>query len=155
MGVGTRFTRRRKYSMAYEELEQFLGRGDERAVYLLSFKNIAGLVVGGIVGQQLGGLLVAPGLPTTAVALLGAVVGLILTVQYQGLVLGRRLLIAARFYLGRAVRADVIDAGSGAVPVVAEPALLRMRRADGTPLVVQRRVGARDGAGDGAGRAAR
>lgn len=135
--------------MAYEELEQFLGRGDERAVYLFSFKNIAGLVMGGMLGQQLGGLVLAPGLATTGVAVAGAVLGLVLTVQYQGLIVGRRLLIAVRFYLGRALQARVIDAGSGDTPLVGAPPLLQLRRADGTPLLAQRRAGApTDGNGD-------
>jgi|GEM_PF-5665636 len=128
--------------MAYHELEQFLGRGEEKAVWIFSFKNLAGLIVGGIIAQRLAVLLLEPGLLTALIATLGAVVGVTLTMQRHGVILGRRLLIRLRFYVFRSTKPRVIDAALCYTHVEEREQPVRMRTVDGTPVVHQRTAGA-------------
>ena len=122
--------------MAYSELEQFLGRGEEKAVWLLSMKNIGGLILGGILGQRLGAVLCGAGIGVLLCMLLGAVLGMAVTFQYHGLLIGRRLTMRVRFYLRRAVRPQEIDADT--IFLVVEPHELPIRvfHHDGTPVLV-------------------
>lgn len=124
--------------MPYQELEQFLGRGEEKAVWVLSYKNILGLVLGGLVGQRLGLVAGGQGLAPVLVGCAGALIGVLLTMQLHGIVVGRRLLIRLRFYLGRAVRPRVIDAALCYTAAAPPAPLLQLRTMDGTPLVEQR-----------------
>src|SRR5688500_2315511 len=94
----------------YSELEQFLHRGEEKAVWLLSMKNIIGLILGGVVGHRLGAVLVGAGFGVLLGMILGAIVGIALTFQYHGLLIARRLVMRLRFYLRRALRPHAIDA---------------------------------------------
>src|SRR4051794_34945654 len=87
--------------MAYMELEQFLGRGNEKVFWVLSLKDIGGLALGGFVGQHLGSALVGTGIGVILLTLLGAACGLGLMLHYHGLVVGRRLLILGRYLLRR------------------------------------------------------
>jgi hypothetical protein len=122
--------------MAYTHLEQFIGRGEEKAIWVLSMKNIGGLIGGGLIGHRLGSLLVGDGLGVLLCAVLGALLGIALTFQFHGLLILRRLLIRARFYLWRAVRPCTVDAE--AIFAVVEPtdSPIRVALRDGTPLIV-------------------
>jgi hypothetical protein len=124
----------------YHELEQFLGRGEEKAVWLLSVKNIGGLIGGGILGQRLGTALFGSGALVLLCTVLGAVLGITLTFQHHGLLILRRLVIRARFYLQRAIRPRVVDA-EAIFPVVTRPdVVIRVERPDGTPVIVPERI---------------
>src|SRR5215216_345379 len=95
--------------MAYMELEQFLGRGNEKVFWVLSLKDMGGLALGGFVGQRLGAALVGAGGALILMTLLGAAVGLGLMLQYHGLVVGRRLVLLARYLLRRLRGRSTID----------------------------------------------
>ena len=126
--------------MSYTELEQFLGRGEEKAVWLLSVKNIGGLIGGGILGQRLGTVLFGSGALVLLCTVLGALLGITFTFQHHGLLILRRLLIRARFYLQRAIRPRVIDA-EGIFPVRTRQATpIRVTRHDGTPVILPERT---------------
>jgi hypothetical protein len=122
--------------MPYTELEQFLGRGEEKAVWLFSFKNIGGLIGGGLVGHRLGSLLFGEGTPVLLCALVGAALGIALTFQHHGLLILRRLLIRARFYLHRAIRPRTVDAETIFTVVAQREHPIRITRQDGTPVLV-------------------
>ncbi len=107
--------------MSYTELEHFLSKGEEKFFWVLSLKNIAGLAVGTFAGQRLGALLWGHGLLAVATTLGCMALGVVLTLQYHGLLIARRLVIALRFSLRR-LRALEFDGtawlGEDAVPVV-------------------------------------
>jgi len=95
-----------------KELEQFLGRGNERAFWIFTYKNAGGAVLGGFFGSRLGQAM-GGGAPTFILGLLGVILGLVFTLDRRGLMWARRWGIVARFYLMRAIsKADqnVIDA---------------------------------------------
>lgn len=121
----------------YKELEQFLHRGEEKAVWLLSMKNMIGLILGGVVGHRLGTVLVGAGVGVLLCMVLGAMVGIGLTFQYHGLLIARRLVMRLRFYLRRAVRPQAIDAEAiFAVGAVQEAVPIQVFLHDGTPVLV-------------------
>ena len=122
--------------MGYTELEQFLGRGEEKVAWVLSMKNMGGLFGGGLVGHRLGSLLFGEGVAVLLCTLLGAVLGMTLTFQYHGLLILRRLVIRLRFYLQRAIAPRTVDAE--AIFVVAERRAIPIQVSthDGTPLIV-------------------
>lgn len=122
--------------MAYTELEQFLGRGEEKAVWLLSMKNIGGLILGGLLGQRLGTVLFGAGVGVLLCTLLGAGLGMALTFQYHGLLILRRLVIRLRFYLRRAVAPRTVDAEAIFTVVEQHELPIRVFHHDGTPVLV-------------------
>jgi hypothetical protein len=122
--------------MAYTELEQFLGRGEEKVAWLLSMKNMGGLLGGGLVGHRLGSLLFGDGVPVLLCTLLGAVLGMTLTFQYHGLLIVRRLLIRVRFYLRRAVAPRTVDAEGFFHVVERREIPIQVSAHDGTPIIV-------------------
>lgn len=122
--------------MAYTELEQFLGRGEEKAVWLLSMKNIGGLILGGLLGQRLGTVLFGAGVGVLLCTLLGAGLGMALTFQYHGLLILRRLVIRLRFYLRRAVAPRTVDAEAIFTVDAVQEVPIRVFHHDGTPVLV-------------------
>src|SRR4051794_20721421 len=133
--------------MAYMELEQFLGRGNEKVFWVLSLKDIGGLALGGFVGQQLGSALVGTGIGVILLTLLGAACGLGLMLHYHGLVVGRRLVILGRYLLrrwtGRVTIAGVTDTMADDDPARREShhGQIRVRRqVDGRPIFGPRRT---------------
>ena len=123
--------------MAYTELEQFLGRGEEKVFWILSLKSIGGLAVGGFLGQRLGLLLFGHGLGAMGTTLALAGLGLVLMLQYRGLIVARRLVIRGAWYV-RAIHPVVIDGthfdGTASDVVVGQPGLnerVRVRGAAG------------------------
>jgi len=126
--------------MSYYELEQFLGRGEEKAIWLLSLKNMGGLIIGGILGQRLGTILVGEGSLVLLCTILGAVLGITLTFQYHGLMILRRLGIRARFYVQRALRPRVIDAEAIFAALEQQTYPIRIERLDGTPVIMPERT---------------
>ncbi len=117
--------------MPYQELEQFIdSTGEEKAIWLLSYKNIMGLVAGAFLGQRLGAALFGPGLGGIAATLLCAAVGVALTLQVHGILFARRLVIRAHFYLRRAIRPRVVDGTRYAQVVEEREERVRVRRRD-------------------------
>lgn len=86
------------------ELEQFLGRGNERVWWILSMKNIGGGVIGAMTLNQVGQLLGGGG-TMIALSVIGLLLGLWMTWNRRGLIRLRRWLVAARFLLARAIHA--------------------------------------------------
>jgi hypothetical protein len=85
------------------ELEQFLGRGNEKAFWIFTYKNAGGAILGGFVGSRIGEM-IGGGLGTFLVILLGISLGLIITLDRRGFIWFRRWAILATFYLRRATR---------------------------------------------------
>jgi hypothetical protein len=128
----------------YTELEQFLHRGEEKAVWLLSMKNMIGLILGGVVGHRLGSVLFGAGVGVLLCMLLGASVGIALTFQYHGLLIARRLVMRLRFYLRRAIAPRTVDAEAiFAVGAPPEAVPIQVFLHDGTPVLVPEREGRR------------
>jgi hypothetical protein len=94
-----------------KELEQFIGKGNERVFWLFTMKNAGGLVGGGLLGSRLGDLLGGGGVLLLCL-LLGAAAGVIVTLDRRGLMWGRRWWLAGRWYARRAYRPTVIDAAA-------------------------------------------
>lgn len=122
--------------MGYTELEQFLGRGEEKVAWLLSMKNMGGLFGGGLVGHRLGSLLFGAGVPVLLCTLLGAVLGMTLTFQYHGLLILRRLVIHLRFYLQRAIAPRTVDAETIFAVAERRAIPIQVSTHDGTPIIV-------------------
>lgn len=122
--------------MGYTELEQFLGRGEEKAVWLLSMKNIGGLILGGLLGQRLGSILFGEGIGVLLCMVFGASIGIALTFQYHGLLILRRLVMRLRFYLQRAVAPRTLDAEAIFAVVAVQELPIRVFHHDGTPVLV-------------------
>lgn len=120
----------------YSELEQFLGRGEEKAIWLLSMKNIVGLIAGGLLGQRLGTVLVGDGGLVLLGTVLGAALGIALTFQHHGLLILRRLVIRLRFYLRRAITPRTVEADAIFAIVEQREVLIRVFHYDGTPVIV-------------------
>jgi hypothetical protein len=117
--------------MAYQEMEEFLaGTGEEKAIWILSYKNIVGLVAGAYLGQRLGAAIFGPGLGGIAATLLCAAVGVALTLQVHGILFARRLAIRARFYLRRATAPRIVDGARYAEVVEEREERVRVRRRD-------------------------
>jgi hypothetical protein len=125
--------------MSYMEMEQFLGRGEEKAVWIFSFKNVGGLIVGGFLGHRLFSVLGWTGGLVFVGVLLGAAIGITLTFQRRGVLIARRLLIMLRFYIRRAVAARRIDATTLYTVVEQREQLVRVRRRSGSAIIGARR----------------
>jgi hypothetical protein len=97
--------------MAARELEQFLGKGEEKAWWFLTYKNVAGIVVFGFIGNRIGQLL-GGGIWNMVMIAVGALAGLLITLNQRGLMWGRRRVIALWFYLREAVSPTTIDAAT-------------------------------------------
>ncbi len=93
-----------------KELEQFLGRGNERAFWVFTYKNAGGAVLGGFIGSRIGQMLGGGGV-MFLISIVGLVLGIVVTLDRRGLMWFRRWTIVGKFYLQRALkRDDVIDA---------------------------------------------
>jgi hypothetical protein len=93
-----------------KELEQFLGRGNERAFWVFTYKNAAGAVLGGFLASRIGQMMGGGGL-LFLMSIIGLVVGIVVTLDRRGLMWFRRWVIVGKFYLQRALkRDDFIDA---------------------------------------------
>ncbi len=125
--------------MSYVELEQFLGRGEEKAIWLLSYKNIAGLLLGGYIGHEFGSSLAGTGGWVLGAVVLGAVIGVVLTMQYRGLLVARRLLIRLWFYLQRTCGPRRIDARLLYQTIETPRHVVRVRRQHGQQVVARPR----------------
>lgn len=91
------------------ELEQFLGRGEEAAFWIFSYKNVGAAIVGGFMGSRIGQLLGTGGI-VMLVTVLGVALGLGLSLNRRGLMWGRRLWFTILFYLRSAIKPRTIDA---------------------------------------------
>jgi len=84
-----------------KELEQFLGRGNEKAFWIFTYKNAGGAILlayfGTRLGQALGG-----GFFSFMCGLAGAIIGLVLTLDRKGFMWVRRWIFTLRFYITRA-----------------------------------------------------
>ena len=83
--------------MAYQELEQFLGRGEEKLAWIISARVAAGIAVGGFLGHRLGTIVWGPSFAVAVPTLIGALIGALLTMRFRGIMVARRLLIRALF----------------------------------------------------------
>lgn len=94
-----------------QELEQFLGRGDEIVFSIFTYKNAGGAVIGGFVGSRFAEMAGASGLVVFLGILIGIIIGLWITWNSRGLLRLRRWIVTLRFYLRRAVQRErVINA---------------------------------------------
>lgn len=94
-----------------KELEQFVGKGNERVFWLFTMKNAGGLVGGGIIGGRIGDVLGGGGILLLCI-LLCAAAGVVVTLDRRGLMWGRRWWLAGRWYARRAYQPTVIDAAA-------------------------------------------
>jgi hypothetical protein len=122
-----------------KELEQFVGRGNERIFWIFTMKNAGGMFGGGIVGSRIGDILGGGGILMVCM-LLGAVAGLILTLDRRGLMWGRRYWLAGRWYVRRAYQPTIIEAAAW-YEVVEESETPIVIRAAGKTLVAPVREG--------------
>ncbi|ABX07868.1 hypothetical protein Haur_5241 (plasmid) [Herpetosiphon aurantiacus DSM 785] len=92
------------------ELEQFLGRGEEAAFWILTYKNVGSAILGGFMGSRVGQLMGTGGI-VMLLSVVGVALGLGLSLNRRGLMWGRRLWLALLFYLRSAIKPRMIDAG--------------------------------------------
>ena len=92
------------------ELEEFLGRGEEAAFWILTYKNVGAAILGGFMGSRVGQLLGTGGI-VMLLSVLGVALGLGLSLNRRGLMWGRRLWLALLFYLRSAIKPRTINAG--------------------------------------------
>lgn len=92
------------------ELEQFLGRGEEQAFWIFSYKNVGSAILGGFIGSRVGQLMGTGGI-VMLLSVAGVALGLGLSLNRRGLMWGRRLWLALLFYLRSAIKPRMIDAG--------------------------------------------
>ena len=83
--------------MAYHELEQFLGRGEEKLAWIISARVAAGIALGGFLGHRLGTIVWGPSFAVAVPTLIGALIGALLTMRFRGIMVARRLLIRGLF----------------------------------------------------------
>jgi hypothetical protein len=88
-----------------KELEQFLGRGNERAFWVFTYKNAAGAVLGGFLASRIGQMMGGGGL-LFLMSIVGLVVGMVVTLDRRGMMWFRRWAIVGKFYLQRALKRD-------------------------------------------------
>jgi hypothetical protein len=122
-----------------KELEQFVGRGNERIFWVFTMKNAGGVFGGGMVGNRIGDVLGSGGIVLLCIVL-GAVAGLILTLDRRGLMWGRRYWLAGRWYVRRAMQPTIIDAAA-CYEVVEDSETPIVIRAAGKTLVAPAREG--------------
>lgn len=125
--------------MAYVELEQFLGRGEEKVAWLVSYNHVVGMLLGGFVGRTLGVILDVSAGWMLLGSVLGAMLGIWLATQYHGLRVGRRLTIRLRFYVRRSRGPQRINAAVLYDSPTTRPVLVRVRQQTGAPVVLPRR----------------
>ncbi|MBM7846297.1 hypothetical protein [Herpetosiphon giganteus] len=92
------------------ELEQFLGRGEEAAFWIFSYKNVGAAIVGGFMGSRIGQLMGTGGI-VMLLSVVGLALGLGLSLNRRGLMWGRRLWLALLFYVRSAIKPRTLDAG--------------------------------------------
>ncbi len=74
--------------MAYRQLEQYLGRGEEQVLWLLSYKHAGGGLLGGFLGRFVFNALTGGSVGWAAFGMVaGALVGVALLTQYHGVLL--------------------------------------------------------------------
>lgn len=116
------------------ELEQFLGRGNERAFYIFTYKNAAGAISGGFIGNRLGETL-GGGMLMVALTLVCVIIGLYLTMDKGGLMRIRRWAFVATYYLRRATtpqERQIIESSTLFAVVETRESPIRVRKAGQT-----------------------
>ena len=112
------------------ELEQFLGRGNEKAFWIFTYKNAGGAILGGFIGSRLGEM-IGGGLGTFLVILLGITLGLIITLDRRGFIWFRRWAIAIAFYLRRAT-------GSAEAQTISSAAFYEISEIREQPIIIRK-----------------
>lgn len=126
--------------MAYRQLEQYLGRGEEKVLWLLSYKHVGGALVGGFLGRFLFNLLAGGSAGWALLGLvLGATAGTMLLTQYHGVLMAYRLWLLARFYARRSRGARRVHAALLYEVVPTAPQVVRVRQRSGQAVIVPRR----------------
>ncbi|HEU4321775.1 MAG TPA: hypothetical protein VFS21_01380 [Roseiflexaceae bacterium] len=115
----------------FPELEQFLGRGDERVFWRLSMLNIGGALLGFFLGQRLGELAGMHGPALVGLALLPAILGIWFTSKHRGVLRMQRLWLWVRWRVRSLLRPPVVDAGAHAAVAEEEAAPVVHRRREG------------------------
>lgn len=82
------------------ELEQFLGRGNEKVFWIFSLKNAGGAIAGAYIGSRIGQTL-GSGIIVFLSSVLFLALGLALTLDIKGVMLSKRWLIAIKFFIGK------------------------------------------------------
>src|SRR5512145_3019282 len=124
--------------MVYLELEQFLGRGDEKFFWILTFKHLVGLGICGMLGHRIGSALFHQGAGVILAMLVGGVIGIWFTSSQKGLMRVQRLFLLLRFVVRRLQGQTIVDAATlFASPVTTAP-MIRVRQRDGKALVMTR-----------------
>jgi len=90
------------------ELEQFLGRGEEKFFWIFTYKNAGGAIVGGFLGSRIGQIVGSGGL-VMLMTIVGILVGVGITLNRRGLMWGRRLWLTVLFYVRSALRPRELD----------------------------------------------
>jgi hypothetical protein len=120
--------------MQHPELEQFLGRGDEKIFWRLSLLNAGGAILGFLVGQRLGELGGLHGPVLIGFAALLGIAGVWATTKRKGVVRAQRTWLWLRWLVARQVKARVVDAGQFYAVVEEVRPQIRHRRGGATTL---------------------
>jgi hypothetical protein len=129
--------------MIYHELEQFLGRGDEKFFWVLTYKNLIGLGVCGFLAHRIGTALFTHGPGVLLALALGLLLGVLLTNSSKGMMRIQRIVLLLRFLVRRAFHAPLLDSARLYTVVVDSEPLLRVRQRGGKALVLTRARSAR------------
>ncbi len=125
--------------MAYRQLEQYLGRGEEKVLWLLSYKHAGGGLLGGFLGRFMFNALGGGSVGWAAFGMVaGALVGVALLTQYHGVLMAYRLFLLARFYARRSRGARRVHAALVYEEVPTAPQIVRVRQRNGQALIVPR-----------------
>lgn len=120
--------------MQFPELEQFLGRGEEKVWWRLSLLNAGGALLGFFIGQRAGELAGLRGPVLIGLALVVACVGIWATSKRRGVIRAQRTWLWLRWAVLRRVQPRVIDAAELYAVVVEDTPVVRHRRDGATVL---------------------
>lgn len=116
------------------ELEQFLGRGNEKAFYIFTYKNAGGAIAGGFVGNRLGETL-GGGVLMLALTLVFVGLGLYVTMDTGGLMRIRRWAFLLAYYVRRVAtpqERQIIESSALFAVVETRESPIRVRKAGQT-----------------------
>ena len=125
--------------MAYRQLEQYIGRGEEKVLWIFSYKHVGGALLGGFLGRFVFNVLAGESIGWAFLGMvLGALVGVLLLTQYHGVLMVHRLLLLMRFYARRSRGARRVHAALLYEVVPTAPLQVRVRVRNGQAIIVPR-----------------